>query len=325
MKQKKYSYISIILILLSILALILSSKQALEGARHGLFICANVIAPSLFPFFVLTLLLSALGFPQLISKKAEPLMQKLFGLSGACCAPLILGLFGSYPIGAATTAELYRRGIIEKREAQRLLPFCNNTGPAFIIGAAGVGIFGSSALGLLLYICHVAAALCVGFIFCSGQSVSQKTETSAFATVQSLPQALSGCVKSAAAGTITICGFVVFFSVFTGILDFFGFFSSVSGYLADTLGLELSFSRSLLTGVLELGSGIGSMYGLGATPLNIALASFILGFGGASVHLQTLAVLEGTEIKCALHFAGRITHGIIAAVLSYVPSMLILA
>ena len=303
----------------------LSSKQALEGARHGLFICANIIVPSLFPFFVLTLLLSALGAPQLISKRAEPVMRALFGLSGASCAPLVLGLFGSYPIGAATTAELYRRGIIEKTEAERLLPFCNNTGPAFIIGAAGVGVFGSAPLGLLLYLCHAAAALCVGFIFCAGKGARAKGEASEFAAVQSLPQALSGCVKSAAASTITICGFVVFFSVFTALLDYFGLFSSVIGQMSKALGLELHFSRSLLTGALELGSGIGSMHGLGVTPLNLALASFVLGFGGLSVHCQTLAVLEGTEIKCALHFAGRIAHGIISAILTYVPAMLILA
>lgn len=324
MKQKTYPYFSIILILISITALMLSSKQAVESAKQGLYICANVIVPSLLPFFVLTSLLSVLGFPQLIAKWSGPFMRKAFGLSGQCCAPLILGLTGSYPVGAVTTVELYKNGLITKNEAQRLLPFCNNSGPAFIIGAAGVGIFRSSAAGLLLYLCHIAAALLVGVIFCSKKSESAKSAPLDCYQVQSLPQALAGSVKGAVTSTITICGFVVFFSVITGLLSYVGLFTSVAGHISEYLGFELSFSQSLLTGILELGSGIGSMYGLKTTPVNLALASFILGFGGLSVHCQTLAVLDGTGIKSTLHFAGRILHGLISAALVFVISSLLM-
>ena len=45
-------------------------------------------------------------------------------------------------------------------EAERLLAFCNNSGPAFILGVVGVGVFGSSRVGLLLYLAHAAASIC---------------------------------------------------------------------------------------------------------------------------------------------------------------------
>ena len=57
---------------------------------------------------------------------------------------------------------LYENGQCSKTEAERLLAFCNNSGPAFILGVVGTGIFASSRAGLLLYLAHIAASLCVG-------------------------------------------------------------------------------------------------------------------------------------------------------------------
>ena len=59
------------------------------------------------------------------------------------------------------------------------------------------------------------------------------------------------------------------------------------------------------------------MQGLSVTPHNLALAAGIVGWGGVSVHMQTAAVLNGTNIKGALHFAGRLISAAIAAVLAF--------
>ena len=109
----------------------------------------------------------------------------------------------------------------------------------------------------------------------------------------------------------------MFFSVLTGLLDALGIFTSAAAYLAARLGLELHFTRALLTGFLELGSGVSAMRSLSLTPLNLALASFVLGFGGLSVHCQTLAAVDGTEIKTARHFAGRLLHGALGALFTF--------
>lgn len=324
MKAKPSTYLSITLILISMLALLLATDQAIDSAKNGLYICANVIIPSLLPFLVLTSLLSALGFSQILAKYSEPLMRRLFGLSGQCCTALVLGLTGSYPVGASQTVELYNLGYISKNEAEHLLPFCNNSGPAFIIGAAGVGVFTSSAAGIILYVCHILAAFAVGIILCSNKKANAEQSQMENYKVQSFSSALSTSVKSAVTSSLVICGFIVFFSVLTGLLNAAGLLSHIAGSLAVISGGELSFFHSLITGFLELGSGIGSMKGLLLTPINVALASFVLGFGGLSVHCQTLAVIEGTDIKIALHFAGRLLHGIISAILAYVLTFLII-
>ena len=123
---------------------------------------------------------------------------------------------------------------------------------------------------------------------------------------------------------LNVCGFVMCFTVLVGLLDAGGAFSLVCGHLSAAFGLELQFTHAALTGVLELGSAAGALRGLTPTPLNMALAAGILGWGGLSVHFQTLAVLAGSKIKGALHFAGRLISASIGMVLAYALSMLLL-
>lgn len=325
--MKKYAgfIFSSALVISALACLILSPATAAESVRRGLDLCAGTIIPSLLPFFVISALIAALGIPQLLGRWLEKPMAALFGVSGVCCAPFILGLTGGYPVGASAVADLVRHGDISPDEGERLLPFCNNTGPAFIIGCAGSGVFASARCGLVLYASHVAAAVAVGVIFSLGRKKGALAAAISVFRAHSLAETLSSGVKSAVTSTLNVCGFVVFFSVVTGMLESTGVFSALSGSMAAKMGLELSFCRSLLTGILELGSGIASMYGLSATPLNLALASFILGFGGLSVHCQTVAVVEGAEMKCARHFAGRIVHGALSALFTFVFAHILIA
>ena len=311
----------ILLVLGALIALMLCSAQAVESARDGLSLCAGVIIPSLLPFFVLSALLSELGLPRYLGRLTAPLMRALFGVGGAGAAAFLLGLSGGYPLGAKTVMDLYQRGDVSRDEAERLIAFCNNSGPAFILGVAGVGVFQSASAGLLLYGVHIAAAVLTGLLLSGRGGGSQ---TAPHFTVSTLPQALAASVKNSVAATLNICGFVIFFTVLVGVLDALGLFGAAAGTLSTTLGLELHWVRSLLTGALELGSGIGSMAGLPPTPWNLALCAFILGWGGLSVHCQTLSLTVGTDIRCTRHFFGRLLHGLLSALLAYVLSMLIL-
>ena len=45
------------------LALITCSAEAMDGARRSLALCAEVLIPSLFPFFVISALIQELGLP----------------------------------------------------------------------------------------------------------------------------------------------------------------------------------------------------------------------------------------------------------------------
>ena len=324
MEEKRSNCIALAAALAALGALLVCSQAALESARAGLTLCAQMIVPSLLPFFILSSLLQQLGLPGILGRLLSPVTQKLFGIGigGAGASALLLGVTGGYPLGADAVARLRRSGALTREQAERALAFCNNSGPAFLVGAAGVGVFHSAGYGLLLYGVHVLSAVLVGMLFAPRSGGFEPEPRGQIAAV-SLAQALPEAVRSAVCAVLTVSGFVVTFSVVTGMLDASGLLPALVGTLSARLGLELHFARALCTGVLELGTGIGAMQGLTPTPANLALAAFLIGWGGVSVHCQTAAVLAGTDIKSARHTAGRLLHGVISALCMWVLANLI--
>lgn len=286
--------------------LVAFSSDAAEGARQGLALCANTLIPSLFPFFVLSRLLSAMGLTDLLSRWAGPMMQRLFCVSGAGAEAFLIGISGGYPLGAVTVAALRRDGHIEKDEAERLLAFCNNSGPAFILGGAGA-VFQSIKAGAFLYLAHVLSALCTGLLFRRKARTPRKTQTAAAALrfSQAFPAAVAGGLNA----TLSVCSFVCFFSSLLAMAGSFSFLPELW--------------RIPVTGFFELGSGIAALRGFPPTPPFMAMAGFMLGWGGLSVHLQTLGAVADTDIKCARHLLGRALCGAISAVFSYFLAYLI--
>ena len=173
-----------------------------DSVAEALALCARSVVPSLFPFLVASSALLALGFGELAAPWLAGLMEPLFRVPGAGSAALVLGLVGGYPIGAKTAADLYRENLVSREEAERLLAFCNNSNPVFLISVLGVGVFGSVRAGVWLWLIHVLSALLTGLVFRgSGKSASRQelTRHPPFQAV-SFAEAFTGAVRSSLAG-----------------------------------------------------------------------------------------------------------------------------
>lgn len=300
------------------------SAVAAESCRYALGLCGELILPSLFPFFVLSILLSRLGLPEALGRLLAPTAARLYGVSGAGASALIVGLTGGYPMGAAYIAGMVKGGIVSPAEAERLLGFCNNSGPAFIIGAVGLGVFRSAGTGLLLYAVHILSALLTGLFFRGRSAVPSVPSVPVRRTaMDGVDSPLPAAVREAAASVINICGYIVCFTVLAGLLDAGGGLTALCALLSRLTGLESGLFKAGLTGVLELGSAVGAMQGLERGPASLALAAGLLSFGGLSVHFQTRAVLAESEIKGVLHFTGRLISAAIAAALGHLAGTLV--
>ena len=140
-----------LLIAIAMLAiLIFHSDLAKASCSKALLLCAQILVPSLFPFFVLSAFISRLGIASILGKIISPIVSPAYGISSAGASALIMGFIGGYPSGAAYIAELEKAGDIKPEEAERLIAFCNNSGPAFIIGVIGNCIFNSTKIGIKL-------------------------------------------------------------------------------------------------------------------------------------------------------------------------------
>ena len=286
--MKKHLPLLITLALFGVL--VFCSPLAAAGARQGLSVCGATLAPSLFPFFVLANLLSELGLPDLLGQTLGSAARRLFRISGCGVQAFFLGISAGYPLGASAAADLRRKGYIHREEAQRLLAFCNNSGPAFILGAVG-GVFDSPKAGALLYGTHILAALSAGLVFRGRRAAGAPDTLPPPTPSRSFFEAFPAAVSKALFSTLTVCGYVVLFSALLGTLTF--------------LERQTPLARALAAGFMELGSGVAALRGLEPTPVNLAAAALMLGWGGVSVHFQTLAAVADTDIKCARHLAGR--------------------
>lgn len=303
------------------LALILWPDQAMGAMRDGLKLCGNVILPSLFPFFVLSSLVVELGMSRYLGRLLEPVMAPMFRVNGNCASALALGFIGGYPVGARTAIQIYENGQCSRTEAERMLAFCNNSGPAFILGVVGAGVFGSGAAGLLLYLTHLLASLAVGVLFRfykPGEGPQTSRVRRAQFQAASFSRAFTGSVTGALQSTLNICAFVLFFTVFLRILAYAGILKTLGGILSALLaplGMDQTWAERLLTGLMEVSSGVSSLTD-GALSGRLSMAAFMLGWAGVSVHCQVLAFLGDSGLSVRTYLIGKLLHGAFSAVLA---------
>lgn len=307
-----------LILLTATLALVIWPQESMNAAKTGLQLCYNVIIPSLFPFFVLSSLVVDLGLAGYIGRALEKIMRPLFNVPGSCASALALGFIGGYPVGARTAISLYEKGMCSKTEAERLLAFCNNSGPAFILGVVGAGIFSDSRVGILLYLAHAAASICVGILFRfykKQESVGEPGGRLSFET-QRISVAFTGSVKNSFLSTLNICAFVVFFTVVIQMLTVSGALPAMArgvSALLSPLGMTEQWGQRLLTGVLEISSGVWSLTGAGSLSGRLSMAAFMLGWAGISVHCQVLSFMGGSGLSVRTYLIGKMLHGGLSA------------
>ena len=302
--------------------LIVFSAEARLGAENGLQLWGGLLVPSLLPFFAVSGLLSRLGFVDAVGRWVAAPAKKLLGLSDAGCAVFLLGLSGGYPLGASAAADAVRRGALSPEEAGRLLRFCDNTGPAFAVGALGVGVFGSARTGLALWGIHALSAVMLAIIYRNGTSGSAECLHSTQDI--SFSEALTGSLAAAVSALLNIGGYVVFFSSLLAVGERLGFPGAPARLAAHLTGLSPAFCRALFCGALELSSGIGALHALPLDAAAFSLSAFLLSWGGLCVHAQSAAVTAGTGISLAGRLRGKLLHGLLSAGIALLVSPYIL-
>ena len=266
------------------LAIILDGKTAVAGVQEGLELCIRTLIPSLFPFFVL----SALVTGSLSGIAIRPLRW----VCALCRIPvgaeslLLVGILGGYPVGAGNLAAQYRCGNLSLEDAQRMSVFCNNAGPSFLFGILGT-LFPHIGWVWALWGIQIISALLTGILLPgdSPRSVSLPN-----AQEVSLPDALNRSIKSMA----SVCGWVLLFRL---ILTFLGRW--ILWLIPDPV-------RVFITGFLELSNGCLALSVIESVEIRFILAGIMLSLGGICVWMQTQAVFPSLSLP--YYIAGRALH-----------------
>lgn len=274
--------------------LLIFSQPAAQAVGESLQLCARSVVPSLLPFMVLSsLFLSCCGAAPGASR-LQHFAAWLLGCSQQGLRVFFLSLLGGYPTGPRLIAQLYRQNRLSRGEAEHLLLFANNAGPAFVLGFVGLGQMDNARLGAYLYLVHAASAAWIAVLFRPKQPFFSPPEQRADI---SFSEALVSSVGEAGTAMVQICAFVTFFGT---VLQLFSQLSHIS--------------HPLVLGFVELTAGI---LHLSRSHRGFVAACFLLGWGGLSIHCQTAAVLSGTGLSLRQHLRGKLLHGIIAAFVGF--------
>ena len=113
---------------------------------------------------------------------------------------------------------------------------------------------------------------------------------------------------------LSMCGFVVLAAAVLSLLDACRVWQAA----ARLTGLSIAGLRAAAAGLLEVSSGCIALAGSGAlAPFWLSLC---LGWGGLSVLCQTAALLDGTDLPLAPCLLGKLTHGLLSALLAALVS-----
>jgi len=325
----KKLFIPICIFLFTIFLLIFSNTN-LSSAKIGLALWANSVVPSLLPFFIATELLGYTNIISILGKLLNKIMKPIFNVPGEGAFPFIMGFISGYPMGAKIVSNFKSQGICTNVEAERLLAFTNNSGPLFIIGTVGIGLFKDTNTGFLLFITHILACLTVGFIFRfwkSSKRFGEKGGRPLFpqeqVSITNLGEVLANSITSAINTIFLIGGFIVLFSVVISILENSGILDSLAHLIYPILSIfnvPISFADGIFTGLLELTNGVCNIANITCKSIstNIIVCSFLLGFGGISIALQILSIVSKAKISIKPYIIGKLLQGIFAAIYTYV-------
>lgn len=289
-----------IVIFFAACALLIFPSQAALGANSGVNYCLKILIPSLYPFMVISVFIVKSGLSEKIGKIFEKPARKILKLPGCTAATILMSAVGGYPTGARSVASLYEIGAVTQKQAARMLCFCINAGPAFVISAVGAGFLKSTDAGIILFVSQI----CASFILSIISSVNKKFEQPSLSGKKRIKkftssQALIESALDAAHGMINMCCFVVLFSAYINLINLFVKNSKVS--------VIISF-------IMEVTGGCGAL-----TKTNAPLWAFslALGWGGISVHFQILSSVTNIKISTVKFYMYRLMHGIISALITY--------
>lgn len=286
-----FSYFLIVfLVFLFAFTLLRFPSEAGIGVQKGIEMSLYTLIPSMYPFMFLSCFIVNSTMLEKSSRVFSFFTEKFFGLPGCCGTVIIMSMIGGFPVGASMITDMHKKGYITIEQGKRMLLFCINPGPAFVINTVGYYMAGNKSIGMLLYFSLVFSSLIIGFL----SRFVIKTEDKL--TIQKssdekifLQNAVVTSVSQSSRNMLNVCAWVVLFSCICSLTEL----------------LPVSDGTALfLTGIMEMTKGCEKASETMALPV----MAFILGFGGICAHLQILPAVTQIKLPLKYFFCSRIIN-----------------
>lgn len=269
-----------------------------QGVKKGIDLCVYTLIPSMYPFMFLSSFIVSSGLSQKSERLFSFFTEKVFKLPGVCGSAILLSMIGGLPVGGRMTGEMYDKGYITKEQGQRLLMFCINPGPAFVITSVGYYMLGSKNAGIILFVSLVLSSLTVGlltrFAFPADEVFIKKSRKESQSDFQS---SVVSSVTESGRGMLTVCAWVILFSCIGELVDLFP--------LSD--GMKI-----FVNSILEMTTGCERAASFQPMPI----IAGIIGFSGICAHMQIMPSVMKVRLKLKYFILGRIINSALAIIYS---------
>ncbi|MCH5280248.1 MAG: hypothetical protein J1E61_02175 [Lachnospiraceae bacterium] len=284
------------------------SDYAKQYAYLGLSVWFEQMIPSLLPFMILSSLLIKLNLDELLIKPIAGILRHLYHINDAGIYVLVMGFLCGFPMGAKTAAMEYEAGKLSRREAEFLLAFTNNIGPAYFLSF----VYGSIYVAMPLYaglFCLYGIPLLYG-LFLRYTVYSdlpetdyhvEKRSTKKYSFLSALDESVEGGLFQIAmlGGYMVLCNLLVL--------------------IPKVLFSSHIWAGSFCHNLLEISGGLLAIKQSAPAPrAAFFFAHISLAFTGISCHLQTFHILGDTGLSKQKYMLHKLILCSIVGIVIYV-------
>ena len=305
--KEQHKYTGMLLFCFFMLAILLCFPDTtIPLIRESILIWYNNLLPTLFPAMILSNIILYIFLHKNSHSFRIPLLSALYRLDTYGSLVLLLGFLCGFPIGSYLCAKLVRENRLSSDKGQRLLGFCNNLSPIYIVSiyCRLFPVLPSYIVLLIFYGCPLLYGLIL-FRFCSLSESPAKHGALNPSSVQtaasrSITEMIDYGISDALSSIVRLAGYIVFFRLFLLPLRLMG----------TNLTIKL-----LLGNLIEITSGvlIYEQYANPADTFTILLYTLpFMTFGGLCCIGQTICMLKDSGLSIPIYLRDKIIQGFMA-------------
>ena len=318
-----------------LVCMIANPAKFIGKSLQGLTAWATAVLPSVLPFMFFTRVLSSLNQMEKLTKPFSPISKVLFKTPPISIYAFTMAILSGYPVGSKMVADLYLQGKISREDAFKMSSFCSTSGPMFIVGAVGIGMFHNAQIGYILFLSHVLGAILNGIAWRkfrmkeekykneeyrslrhlerserspSGENICNKTPVNSPNNNQENKNQATGLSDIVLNSTLSILSVGCIITIFFIVIECFS-------PILSLLPTPLAF---FCEGVIEITKGCITLATLDNTFLSTALCSFVISFGGISTVLQSITMLKDVKMPVKLFICQKLTHATYSILVTFV-------
>lgn len=272
-----------------------------KAVTSAIFMCIKSVIPSLYPFMIVSSMLVGSLANAKIPSFLDKFTNLIFRQSGICLPIILLSQTGGFPVGATLINQLYKEKKITQNQSRRLLLFCINPGPAFVISYVGNFLLASKKAGVVIYLSVVASSLLLGFFtrFFADDSQAEFIGKNEIRTELSISDSFVKSVKRSTVSMAEICGWVIVFSCINAVADI------------QNISQDSKAFVSVLLEVTNACTVLCKRY-----PLPIIAGA--IGWSGLCVHFQIMSTIINTKLKLKYFFIARIINSAFSVIICHI-------